>query len=112
MEPQKRILVLLETVNLKEIQHGCYRWGPITRGTWTLCGALTSLRLLVNCHRISMGASETESDLRLFGLLHRADKGNKLNQNVHNLTSRDSVTSQEAEIFKVLSISESMTRRL
>jgi len=39
---------------------------------------LDTLRPSVKSHRISMGASKPESDLRLFGLLHLADKGNKL----------------------------------
>jgi len=64
MKPHKRILVLLEIVNMKELQHGCYRWDFIATGTWTYCGALTSLRPSVKSHRISIGASETESDLR------------------------------------------------
>jgi hypothetical protein len=102
MKPHKSILVLLEIVNMKELQHGCYRWDSTARGTWAPCGFLTSLRPSVKSHRISMGASETESDLRLFGLLHRADKGNKLKRKVHNLTSRDSVISQEAEIFNIV----------
>jgi len=102
MKPYKHILVLLEILNMKELQHGCYRRDSIARGTWTPCGALTPLRPSVKSHRIFMGASETESDLRIFGLLHRADKGNKRKRKVHNLTSRDSVISQEAEIFNVV----------
>jgi hypothetical protein len=59
---------------MKELQHENNRWDCIAGVTWASCGALTHLRPSAKSHRISMDVSETEIDLRLFGLLHRADE--------------------------------------